>query len=206
MEKGKSNEDSTLLSDVTGNNYVEILDSEITIDEIVSTANKHLKDGKSTSDGWVKKMLTNLPICILYTIQLIFNMILKSTVYPTKWRTTAVSEIFKNKGDSSNASNYRPISLVPLLSKLFDFILCNRFTTWFKPNDSQTAYQKKKSTADHVFFLRCIIQECMRKSMKLYIIAVDFDGAFDRISRSHLIRKLVQVLVPYSLPVLLLCT
>ena len=40
------------------------------------------------------------------------------------------------------------------------------------------------------FLLGCLIQHAKRKD-KLYIIAIDFGGAFDRISRSHLIRKLI---------------
>ena len=116
---------------------------------------------------------------------------MSSHTYPTKWRTTLVNEIFKNKGETNHSINYRPISLVALLSKLFDFILANRFTKWFTPSDSQTAYQAMKSTADHVFLLRCLIQQANRCKQKLYLIAVDFDGAFDRISRSVLIRKLV---------------
>ena len=191
MKKGQSVEDSTLLCEITDVNYIPELDSEFSMEEIVQ-ATKRLKNNKSSGDGWVNKMITNLPMCILYAIQIIYNTILSSHIYPTKWRTTVVSEFFKNKGETDQATNYCGISLVPLLSKLFDFILCNRFTKWFTPNDSQTAYQQRKSSADHVFLLRCLIQQCIRESKKLFVIAADFDGAFDRISRSLLIRKLVR--------------
>ena len=102
-----------------------------------------------------------------------------------------VNEIFKNKGESRYAEYYRPISLVQLLAKLYDIILTSRFTKWFTPSDAQTAYQTGKSTADHVFLLRCLIQQAKRHKQTLYVIAADFDGAFDRISRSVLIRKLI---------------
>ena len=104
---------------------------------------------------------------------------------------TSVSELFKNKGSPNDATKYRPISLVQLLAKLFDSILLERFKRWFVPADQQTAYQKNKSSADHVFLLRCMIQRAKMYKEKLFVIAVDFDGAFDRISRSILIRKLV---------------
>ena len=70
--------------------------------------------------------------------------------------------------------------------------MCTRFTKWFKPDDGQTAYQNGKSGCDHVFLLRCIIQQAKRVKQKLFIIAFDFDGAFDRVSRSVLIRKLIR--------------
>ena len=190
MSKGESVEDSTLLSDVKGDNFVQELDGEITLEEI-DTATKRLKE-KSSGDGWTRKMLLNLPVCLLYALQVIYNVILSAHTYPTRWRTTIVNEIFKNKGTSDIAKNYRGISLVVLLSKVFDTILCTRFTKWFKPDDGQTAYQNKRAGCDHVFLLRCIVQQAKRFKQKIFIIAFDFDGAFDRVSRSVLIRKLLK--------------
>ena len=106
---------------------------------------------------------------------------------PTQWCITTVTEIFKNKGETSN---YRPVTLVQLVAKIFDFILVCRFQKWFQPADEQAAYQSKKGGANHVFEIRCLIQH-KRLKQKLYIIAIDFDGAFDWVSRSLLIRKLI---------------
>ena len=75
-------------------------------------------------------------------------------MFPTNWRMTVVTDFFKNKGSASDATKYRPISLVQLLTKLFDFILLDCFKKWFVPADQQTAYQKNRSSADHVFLLR----------------------------------------------------
>ena len=190
MSKGESLEDSTLLSDVKGDRFVQELDGEITLDEI-DTATKRLKE-MSSGDGWTRKMLLNLPVCLLYALQIIYNSILSAHTYPTRWRTTIVNEIFKNKGLSEFAKNYRGISLVVLLSKGFDTILCTRFTNWFEPDDGQTAYQNGRAGCDHVFLLRCIVQQAKRFKQKFFIIAFDFDGAFDRVSRSVLIRKLIK--------------
>ena len=137
-------------------------------------------------------MITNLPQCIVLAIMLMYNAIFSSHSYPSRWRTTVVNEIFKNKGISSVAKNYRGISLVVLLSKMFDFIMCGRFSKWFVPDDGQTAYQNGKACADHPFLLRCIIQQAKRFKKKLFIVAFDFDGAFDRVSRTLLVRKLVK--------------
>ena len=191
VQKGQSVEDSTLLCDVTGNQSVPELDKEIELDEIDCAINR-LKEDKSSGDGWTKKMVSNLPLCLMYALHIIYNAILSSHSYPTRWRMTVVNEIFKHKGISSIAKNYRGISLVALLSKIFDLIQCNRFTKWFTPDDGQTAYQEGKSGADHVFLIRCIVQHARRFKKKLFIVAFDFDGAFDRVSRSLLIRKLIR--------------
>ena len=188
-QKGQEGQDSTVLNEVYGSSYVPCLDDEISADEIKS-AQKQLKDDKASGDGWTKKMVTNMPLALLLILQMIYNCILKFHVFPSSWRTTVVSEIFKNKGKPTESKNYRPVSLVQLLAKLFDFILLNRFKKWFKPADGQTAYQSKLGCADHVFLLRCMTQYAKKYKTTLFLIAIDFDGAFDRVSRSLLVRKL----------------
>ena len=78
-----------------------------------------------------------------------------------------------------------------MLSKLFDFTLLERFMNWFKPSDGQSAYQKFRSCADNVFLFRCLISFAKKNKRKLFLIAVDFEGAFDRISREQLFKKLI---------------
>ena len=187
--KSQTTDDSTLLCEVTGNNYVEMLDKNVDLDEIQS-AMKILKEDRVSGDGWTKRMLTSAPVAVLYAFQIIFNVILSTHFFPTKWRTTLVSELFKNKGSRNDATKYRPISLVQLLAKLFDTILLGRFRKWFTPSDPQTAYQSKRRSADHVFFLRSFIRLIQRAKLyrqKLFVIAIDFDGAFD-IDRSSFVR------------------
>ena len=178
--KGQAGRDNTVLCDATGDTYVPLLDDDISIEEIVE-AEKELKEDKVSGDGWVKKMVTNLPASLLLVVQLIFNTILKFHVFPTTWRTTIVGELFKNKGERLASKNYRGISLVQLLAKLFDIVLLRRFRRWFKPADGQTAYQTKRGSPDHVFLLRCMSQHAKRTKQKLFLIAIDFDRAFHKV-------------------------
>ena len=76
------------------------------------------------------------------------------------------------------------------MAKLSDFILLERFKKWFMPADEQSAYQTNKGSADHVFLLRCMTQHAKRFRMKIVLIAIDFDGVFNRVSRAILVRKL----------------
>ena len=47
-------------------------------------------------------------------------------------------------------------------------------------------------SADYVFLLRCVVQQAIQQKKKLFLVAADFDGAFDRISQSLMIRKLIR--------------
>ena len=183
--------DTESLSDMDfGNNKVPLLDGVITTEEL-EAASKRLKEGKSTADGWVPRMITEIG-GVLYPILLIlFNIILSCSVIPVKWLYSIVIALFKNKGTRRFAKFFRPVSLVEMLSKLFDFVLLGRFQKWFTPHDMQTAYQTGKGPGDHIFFMRCLIELFNKTNRKLFITAIDFDGAFDRVKRSTLLKKLL---------------
>ena len=169
--------------------YVDILDDPISDKEIKDASTK-LKENKSTADGWSPKHVTSIAGALFTVLSILMNVILRCSIYPSQWRTTIVSAIFKNKGCSFLPKFYRPISLVHLLSKFFDFILLGRFMKWFVPHDLQSAYQKSKSVADPIFLLRCLTQYTKKKNKKLFVICIDFEGAFDKVSRHKLFTKL----------------
>ena len=170
------------------NNYVPTLDNPITLNEI-NEAGRKLKN-ISTADGITPSIVNNVSGILFRILLLLFNVIIQFRFFPTQWRTTIVSAIFKCKackGSVRSPINYRPISLVEILSKLFDFILLNRFKKWFKPHDSQSAYQSKRSCAD---LLKALIQHSIITKSRLFIICIDFEGAIDKISRNKLFTKL----------------
>ena len=165
------------------------LDEPISVGEVYA-AEKRLKEGKSTADGWTTGMLKSVSALLYPLLVMIFNMILQFRHYPEKWRNTVVNTLFKNKGVTWLPKYFRPISLVQLLAKMFDFILLDRFRKWFQPHDCQSAYQCGKCCAGHIFLLRALICYCMSTNSKLFIICIDFEGAFDKVSRHRLFRKL----------------
>ena len=168
-----------------------VLDDPISVGEVYA-AEKRLKEGKSTADGWTKGMLKSVSGLLYPLLVIIFNTILRFSHYPEQWRNTIVNTLFKNKGVTWLPQYFRPISLVQLLAKMFDFILLERFRKWFQPHDCQSAYQCGKCCAGHVFLLRALISYCIGTNKKLFIICIDFEGAFDKVSRHQLFRKLHQ--------------
>ena len=61
---------------------------------------------------------------------------------------------------------------------------------WFIPHSCQSAYQSGRNCAGHVFLIRAMINHCVKTGNKLFVICVDFEGAFDRVSRHKLFRKM----------------
>ena len=173
-----------------GAHRVPILDEKLTLEEL-DAASKRIKEGKSTADGWVPKMMNEVKLVLFPLLLVLFNIILQESIFPQQWLFCVVVALFKNKGSRWLAKYFRPVSLVIMLSKLFDFLLLGRFKIWFTPNDLQTAYQDGKSASDHIFLMRCLIQQFIRDKRKLFITAIDFDGAFDRVNRRTLLKKLL---------------
>ena len=176
------------ISTLPRDQYVEELDKPIEMDEL-KDASKLLKE-KSTSDGWCPQMISSIESSLFPLVLLLFNVMLSSALFPAKWCLTVVTALFKNKGSPSIAKYFRPVTLVQLLYKWFDFTLLERFKKWFEPADENTAYQSGKSCGDHIFLMRPLINFAKFKRRKLFICTLDFDGAFDRVSRAILLKKL----------------
>ena len=81
-----------------------------------------LKSGSSGPDKIGPRTLRELSAQLAIPIALIFNKSLAECVVPTDWKLSNVTSIFK-KGDKTDASNYRPISLTCLICRMFESIL-----------------------------------------------------------------------------------
>ena len=88
----------------------------------------------------------------------LFNRILDTGELPEDWLTGLIIPIYKNKGPRDDANNYRGITLLSCLGKLFTSILNNRLTEFCEENliikEIQAGFRKGYSTLDHVFVLK----------------------------------------------------
>ena len=116
-----------------------------------------------------------------------------SGVFPDKWTEGVIIPLHK-KGDRCDVNNYRGITLVSCLSKLFTSILNKRIVFYCENNniisDSQFGFRKGKSTVDALFILHTIVQNYLNEKKRLYCCFVDFKKAFDSIYRNGLWLKL----------------
>ena len=82
-------------------------------------------------------------------------------MYPISWTKGAIVPIYK-KGDKSDPSNYRGITLINIVAKLFSLVLRNRINTWCENENiyrnEQFGFRNNSSTADCIFILHTIIQ------------------------------------------------
>ena len=101
------------------------------------------------------------------------------------------------KGSTSNVNNFRGITLLSTLSKLFTRILNNRLTNWAESYhvyiEAQAGFRSNMSTVDNIFALHGILTHLINKGEKLYCAFVDFTKAFDYIVRDIIWYKLIKL-------------
>ena len=124
----------------------------------------------------------------------LFNNVLKSGEVPQEWTTGLIIPIYKNKGDTTDASNYRGITLLSCMGKLFTTILNNRLTIFVENNEIlneyQTGFRRNYCTIDHCYVLKCIIDILFKNKKKLFCAFIDYQTAFDMVWRNALWFKL----------------
>ena len=84
-------------------------------------------------DGISNKLLKYIKDVVTKPLTLIINQRIVTKIYPKAFKISKVSPIFK-KGDNILLGNYRPISLLPTISKIFEKIIYNQLSNYF--NDS----------------------------------------------------------------------
>ena len=114
-----------------------------------------------------------------------FNIIFTSAFYPVSWTRAKLFMLFK-RGNRKDPNNYRGISVISSIAKLYDMVLCNRLELWFKPYREQAGAQKGRGCLEHIVSLRLLTDYSRRKKKKLFITFVDFSKAYDLVPRQML--------------------
>ena len=157
-----------------------------------------MKNGKSPgSDGIVIEMLKSGSNVIIPILTLLFNKILDSGLFPDKWCEAIIFPLHKD-GSLTDVKNYRGISLLNVISKVFTGVLNKRLVTWAQINskfkEEQAGYRVGYSTVDQIFTFYTIVQKYLsKKGGRFYCIFVDFSSAFDRVPHNLLWYKLINI-------------
>ena len=164
--------------------------------EEIKKHTKKLKNGKASGmDAILNEFLKHSPPQMINLICKYFNIVLDSCVIPSDWSLGAIIPIYKNKGDLKDPDNYRGITLLSCISKLFTMVLNTRLMDFLEYNNllgvEQAGFRPNYSTMDHVFTLHCIIDLYLSKKKRLYCAFVDYKKAFDTVDRSSLWIKLL---------------
>lgn len=142
--------------------------------------------------------LLNLPDLALKFLASIFNFILFSGHFPNQWKIAVVSCLFKPKVSTTEArrkaSNYRPISVTPILARVFERCILSRFEKCVgnNLNHQQFGFRSFHRAHHHVFYLLNQIHRSFKIRKHLPVLFVDLAQAYDKVSHPLLIKKLIE--------------
>ena len=96
-------------------------------------------------------VLKNCEPELCYILAELFNKCLKESCFPDCWKVSSMVPVFKNVGERSTAKNYRPVSLLSVVSKVFEKLVNNRIVDHLGKgglfSDFQYGFRSSGSTA-----------------------------------------------------------
>jgi hypothetical protein len=138
-------------------------------------------------------IIKNVKNEIAFPLSLIFNVSLASGVFPDDMKLAKVVPIYK-KEDPESFGNYRPVSVLPCLSKVLERIVYNRSYDFLCKYDilykKQYGFRTNHSTYMAVLDFINDIKNAIDKGMKTIGIFMDLSKAFDTIDHNILLKKL----------------
>ena len=141
-------------------------------------AGKFLKDGASI---------------LVIPITQICNLSIKLSAFPKKCKTAKLTHLFK-KGSKSEAKYYRPISLLPLVSKIIEKIIHNQVENFLNSHNIiykyQSGFRTNHSTNSCLSYLSNKIQNGFEEGKFTGMILIDLQKAFDTIDHEILLLKM----------------
>jgi hypothetical protein len=123
----------------------------------------------------------------------LFKTIINKGVVPNDWKKAYVIPIYKS-GDRSNPSNYRPVSLTCIASKIFEKVLYDAIYSHLGKNDlltnRQHGFRKGFSCDTQVVSFIHDLASSMDKKIETDVVFLDFQKAFDKVPHKQLLMKL----------------
>ena len=160
----------------------------------------------------VKKVIMNLdlskasgpdciPVVVLkncepelsYLLAEFFNKCLKEFCFRDCWKVSSVVPVFKNVEERSTAKNYHPVSLLSVVSKVFEKLVNNRIVHHLEQyglfSDFQYDFWSSQSTTDLLTVVSDKIGKAFNRSGATRAVALDISKAFDRVCHAGQLRK-----------------
>jgi hypothetical protein len=192
----------TEVNDVISNSdHLQLDQIENTSAAEIKATVKKLKNKKAPGHDNIQNILIKRAPHVLFEyLCLIFNGCLKIGYFPDSWKKSIVIPVPKPTKEISNPSSYRPISLLPNISKIFETVIRARLRQFILDNsliqNEQFGFRPLHSTSHQVNRLKHIIQNALAEKKSVGVVMLDIEKAFDSTWHNGLIYKMIKTNVP----------
>ncbi len=144
---------------------------------------KSLKSKSSSSTDLItNKLVKELQLELAQPLKRIINFSIQSGRFPEEWKKAKIVPIFK-KGERRELGNYRPVSLLPVLSKVMEKVMVKQMMEFFETNglmnQNQFGFRGGHSTEHAIVELISKVEEIKKKKKVPVVVYIDFRKAFD---------------------------
>ena len=180
-----------------------------TSEEIEQKAKMGKKGSAPGDDNISYDLLQKSPNILFVKLMIILNFCLQIGYFPKTWKDAKVIMVQKPGKDHTNPKNYRPISLLPTLGKIFESLICDRLVLFLEQNNLlnkyQAGYRKGRSTQEHIFRLSQQVYNGFKERKCTIAAFLDCEAAFDAVWTKGLMFKMYHLNIPHKL-LRLLCS
>ena len=130
-------------------------------------------------------VLKNCESELTYLLAELFNVCLKKSYFPDCRKVSSVLPVFKNVGERSIAKNYRPVSLLSVVTKVIEKLLNDKFVDHLEKCglffDFQYGFRSSRSTADLLTVVSDRIARAFYRSAAIQAIVLDISKDLDKV-------------------------
>ena len=116
-------------------------------------------------------------------------------IFPGEWKSARVTPLYKNSGKRSDPTNYRPISIIPVVASVFEWIIYDQLYRYFTKNNFLSCHQSGFLSLHST--LKALIEATDSWAMDIdrglvnAVVFLDLKKAFDTVDHHILLRKLL---------------
>ena len=161
------------------------------VDRIIRELKNSKASGIDNIDTYILKITRPF---IVPSVCHILNLSLQSNKFPTKWKIAKIVPLYKGKGSTLEPKNYRPVAILPILSKVMERAMFKQLVTYmdsnklFNPNHH--AYRSFHSTTTAMLQMYSTWLDALEKGDMAGVCMIDMSAAFDVVDIELLLEKL----------------
>ena len=158
---------------------------------------RNLKKSHLSHCGIPGKLLSQISTPVSFSMSRLFNNLFEIGHFPDLWKIAHITAIYKRSGPKTCKTSYRPISILPTLSKVFESVMHDRLLKHCLENDiiseKQAAYLKGDSTVSQLLYIVHNIRQNWTNKKVTQGLFLDVSAAFDKVWHNGLLAKLNQI-------------
>lgn len=182
----------THISYLSGN-FPNFMNIPIVTENDIVKAISALKNKKCRADEIPVKIIKENKNLLAEPLSKLFSDSIKDAVFPNRLKLANIIPIHKS-GSKTNISNYRPISILPVFSKIFEIIMKNFLMNYLNKrrilNNRQFGFRPGLNTFDAINVFTTDLHNALNNHKSIISIFIDFSKAFDTVDPNILVDKL----------------